>query len=285
MGFAFCSKTCQETWKRWNDHVGLQAWAAVEKLVKTRSKEDDDMVEADMARPTEQEIGKAWEDADVQAGLIRIAREVERPQSEQLAGVVMGGKQLAPITKQHRKAVQKALQQKISPDVMSFIVSGLVWCYNAPGDWGKVLALAEDKTPYHSADDLQAFTRSYLHLLAILPLSLVPLTTPKTIFFLSSRDSHNSFGIRSLEDDGSEFFGYGCWPTASYFNHSCAPNIEKNREGRTWFFRAGNHVEKGEELNITYLSGEERKLSREMRMRTLKRNWGFDCGCRRCGEV
>ena len=181
--------------------------------------------------------------------------------------------------------MSKALQAKISPDVMSFIVSGIVWRYNLPQDWERVLALADDTTPYHSVDDLQAFVRSYLQLLATLPIQLLPLVTPETIFLLSSRDSHNSFGIRSLEDDGSEFFGYGCWPAASYFNHSCGPNIEKIREGRVWQFRAGSDIAEGAELNITYLSGEERKLSREKRMETLKRNWGFECGCRRCEGV
>ncbi|KAF2621559.1 SET domain-containing protein [Macroventuria anomochaeta] len=283
VGFAFCSKECQEVWKQWNGDVGVRAWIAVETLVKKRSKEDDEMVEANLPRPTGKEIGSAWGGVEAQASLILTAREAERPMSEGLADETKDGP--VQITKQHRKALQRALQQKISPDVMSFIVSGIVWRHNSPQDWDKVLVLADDTTPYHSADDLAAFVRSYLHLLAILPLPLLPLTTPETIFLLSSRDSHNSFGIRSLEDDGSEFFGYGCWPAASYFNHSCGPNIEKNREGRVWNFRAGSDIEAGEELNITYLSGEERKLSRGERMQTLKRNWGFECSCRRCGAV
>mgnify|MGYP004510509265 CR=1 FL=1 len=282
MGFAFCSEECQAAWTQCNGDVGVQAWTAVEALVKKRSKEDDEMVEADLPRPSSEEIRRAWESVKAQADLIRTAREAERPKSSAIAGPEAKEDEPVQITKQHRKAVSKALQQKLSPDVMSFIVSGIVWRHNCPGDWERVLTLANDKTPYHSADDLQAFVRSYLHLLAILPLQLLPLVTTETIILLSSRDSHNSFGIRSLEDDGSEFFGYGCWPAASYFNHSCGPNIEKNREGRVWYFRAGCDVEAGEELNITYLSGEERKLSRGKRMQTLKRNWGFECGCRRC---
>jgi SET and MYND domain-containing protein len=260
----------------------MHAWAAVEKLVKGRSKEDDEMVDTDLPRPTAEQIQQGWDDVAAQASLIRAAREGERGMHTTSDARDTTEHKLVQITKQHRKALQKALQQRISPDVMSFCVSGIIWRYNSPRDWDKVLALADDQTPYHSVDDLQAFLRSYLHLLAILPLPLLPLVTADTIFLLSSRDSHNSFGIRSLEDDGSEFFGYGCWPAASYFNHSCAPNIEKNREGRVWYFRAGKDMRKGEELNITYLSGEERKLSREKRMQTLKRNWGFDCGCERC---
>jgi hypothetical protein len=267
VGFAFCNQTCQEQWRIENGEVGVEAWTSVEKLVKGRSKEDSEMVDQDLPRPKSKQIREAWEMADAQATLIRVAR---------------GGD---GATKQHRKALSKALSSPINADIMSFCLSGLLWHNAHPEQWTSLLALADDKTPYHSIDDLNAFTRSYLHLLAILPLPLLPITTAKTLFTLSSRDSHNSFGIRSLEDEGSEFFGYGCWPAASYFNHSCAPNIEKKRVGRVWEFTLGKQVEAGEELCITYLSGEERKLSRGKRMQTLKGNWGFECGCERCEPV
>jgi hypothetical protein len=274
VGFAFCSRACQDKWREENGEIGVQAWAAVEAFVRKRSKEDSDMVDTDLPRPKVKEIQQAWENVAVQAALIRAARESEGLRPEEEAAL--------PITKQHKKAVQKALQQNITPDVMSFCVSGLVWRYLHPEQWERVEALADDKTPYHSADDLAAFPRTYLHLLAILPLPLLPLVTAESLLTLSSRDSHNSFGIRSLEDEGSEFFGYGCWPAASYFNHSCGPNIEKNREGRAWFFRAGRDIKAGQELCITYLSGEERRLSRGKRMLRLKKTWGFDCACERC---
>lgn len=273
VGFAFCTQQCQDKWREEQGEVGVQAWTAVETLVKKRSKEDSEMVDVDLPRPKKKRIAQAWEDVAAPAALIRITREGEQQSGEEVA---------VQVTKQHKKALQKALLQQISPDVMSFCVSGIIWRHYNPQDWDKVLALARDSTPYHSADDLAAFTRTYLHLLAVLPLPLLPLVTSETLFLLSSRDSHNSFGIRSLEDDGSEFFGYGCWPAASYFNHSCGPNIEKKREGRVWEFKAGKDIETGEELCITYLSGEERKLSRGKRMMTLKRNWGFECGCDRC---
>jgi SET and MYND domain-containing protein len=247
--------------------MGIEAWAAIENYVKGRGKEDNGMVDTDLVRPKVKDITKAWESVAEQAALIRVAR---------------GGE---GATKQHRKAISKALQAPINPDVMSFCVSGLLWQHAHPTEWAKVLALAEDRTPYHSIDDLEIFTRTYLHLLAVLPLPLLPTVTAKSLFVLSSRDSHNSFGIRSLEDEGSEFFGYGCWPAASYFNHSCNPNVEKKRVGRTWEFRAGRHIESGEELCITYLSGEERKLSRGKRNIRLLKNWGFECGCERCEPI
>ncbi|KAI8932360.1 hypothetical protein NX059_010552 [Plenodomus lindquistii] len=275
VGFAFCSKECRETWRQDNGEVGVQAWAAVEKLTRGRGKEDSEMVDIDLPRPKSKEIKQAWESVAGQAALIRMAREGQEGNKNGEGGAVQ-------VTKQHKKALQKALQQQITPDVMTFCLSGILWRYHHPAEWDRVLALAVDKTPYHSSDDLNAFTRTYLALLAILPLPLLPLVTSETIFLLSSRDSHNSFGIRSLEDDGSEFFGYGCWPAASYFNHSCSPNVEKIRDGRIWTFQAGRDIKKGDELCITYLSGEERKLSRGKRMLTLRNNWGFDCLCDRC---
>lgn len=275
VGFAFCSKECREKWTADNGDVGVQAWAAVEKLTKGRGKEDSEMVDVDLPRPKSKEIKQAWESVAAQAALIRIARQGEGMNRDGVEGAVQ-------VSKQHKKALQKALQQQITPDVMTFCLSGILWRYHHPVEWDRVLALAADKTPYHSSDDLNAFTRTYLALLAVLPVPLLRFVTAETMFALSSRDSHNSFGIRSLEDDGSEFFGYGCWPAASYFNHSCNPNVEKQREGRVWTFRAGRDIAKGGELCITYLSGEERKLSRGKRMLTLKKNWGFDCLCDRC---
>ncbi|CBX91445.1 hypothetical protein IAQ61_010795 [Plenodomus lingam] len=275
VGFAFCSKTCREKWIVDNGEVGVQAWAAVEKLTKGRGKEDSEMVELDLPRPKSKDIKEAWETVAAQAALIRIAREGEGDKGDGEKGAVQ-------ITKQHKKALQKALQQQITPDVMTFCLGGILWRYHHAADWQRVLALAADETPYHSTDDLEAFTRTYVALLAILPLPLLPLVTSEMIFTLSSRDSHNSFGVRSLEDDGSEFFGYGCWPAASYFNHSCHPNVEKQRDGRAWTFRARRAIAKGDELCITYLSGEERKLSRAKRMLRLKKTWGFDCSCERC---
>ncbi|KAF2748275.1 SET domain-containing protein [Sporormia fimetaria CBS 119925] len=282
VGFAFCSPQCRDMWTEEHGPVGVQAWAAVEKLVKGRSKEDSELVDSRLPRPTKKEIKAAWDTVAAQAGLIRMARQGERDANVPSGATSTEGVQ---VTKQHRKALQKALLQPISPDIMSFCVSGILWLYQKPGEKARLLALASDETPYHNNDDLQAFVRTYLHLLAVLPLPLMPLVTPETLFTLSQRDSHNSFGIRSLEDDGSEFFGYGCWPAASYFNHSCGPNVEKRREGRIWEFRAGQAIDQGEELNITYLSGEERKLSRGKRMLVLKKNWGFDCACARCEET
>ncbi|CAI6334403.1 unnamed protein product [Periconia digitata] len=288
LGFAFCTPSCLETWKSRNGPLGIQAWTAVEKLVKKRSKEDSEMVSPDLPRPSTKRIAEAWDTTTTAASLIRVARAADRDSPANQAGVAVpvdhdgGG---VKCTKQHRKAVQKALLQPLNPDIISFVLSGILHTYHNPSAWPCILALASDDTPYSSADDLAAYTRTYLHLLAVLPLPLLPHVTAESIRLLGSRDSHNSFGIRSLEDEGAEFFGYGCWPSASYFNHSCAPSVAKRRDGRVWEFRSARDVKEGEELCITYLSGEERRLSRGKRVGILKRNWGFDCACDRCEGV
>jgi hypothetical protein len=278
VGFAFCAEECRDQWRGRVGELGMETWTAVEKLVKGRSKEDAEMVDVGLPRPKPKEIRIAWEGAAAQAALIRIVRSHTSNSSDGKSGAVKP-------TKQHHKALQKALMQHISPDILTFCVGGILWKHSNPAKWDRVLALADNNTPYHNYDDLRGFTRSYLHMLAVCPLPLLQHITPETLFLLSTRDSHNSFGIRSLEDGGSEFFGYGCWPSASYFNHSCGPNVEKERVGRVWRFRAGREIKVGEELCITYLSGEERMLSRNKRMKTLKGNWGFECGCQRCGDV
>ncbi|KAK2046780.1 SET domain-containing protein [Colletotrichum somersetense] len=288
VGFAFCSDECQRIWRQENGEVGVRAWAEVKKLAKRKSKEDSELVDIDLPRPTPEEIAQAWDATKMQADLIltfRMAETADDVEGE-LQNLTLNGSGSGspPITKQHRKAVQKALQQPVHADIMGFCVSGIIARHRDPQRWDHVLSLAADPTPYSSADDLRAFNRTYLHLLAVLPRPLLPLATPASLLLLSSRDSHNAFGIRSLEDEGSELFGHGCWPAASYFNHSCAPNVGKKREGRAWEFRASRDVREGEQLCITYLGGEEKEMSRETRMTTLRRNWGFDCGCTRCQE-
>jgi hypothetical protein len=280
VGFVFCALACQAEWREENGTLGVEAWTAVEGLVRRRAKEDCEMVDVDLPRPGVGDIERAWEGVVVQAALIRTARQGE-------SDIMTGGVDTdagVQVTKQHKRAMQNALQQPISPDVMSFCVSGLLWLHSSPEDLSQILALEADSTPYLNAPDLLAFTRSYLHLLAILPAALLLLLTPKNLFLLSTRDSHNAFGIRSLEDDGSEFFGYGCWPNASYFNHSCSPSVIKTRVGRVWEFRVARDMKEGEELCITYLSGEERAQCRRDRMGTLRGNWGFECGCVKCDE-
>jgi SET and MYND domain-containing protein len=273
-GHSFCSKDCLRAWKANEGAEGLEAWATVETFVRSKSASSNGSMEGNVydtlpdegaVRPSEEEVRKAWGDAEHTAELIRKARE---------------GSKL----KVHRKALQSTMSLQMYPDTLAFLLSGILTLSREKNsrDWASVLELVADATPYTSPQDLAKNIRSYLHLLSVLPTALLPHVTPETCFTLVSRDSHNSFGIRSLDDNGSEMFGFGIWPIASYFNHSCEPNVGKKRVGRGWEFWAAWDIEEGEELCISYMGGEECELNLGERRRRSEEVWGFVCACTKC---
>lgn len=92
----------------------------------------------------------------------------------------------------------------------------------------------------------------------------------------------NSFGIwqKSESSDSREYLGYCVLPEASYFNHSCAPNLDKHRIGRSTVFTLNCDVSKGQELCIDYKG--ILHLQVHERRRILEDNWFFSCSCARC---
>ncbi|KAK5705280.1 Histone-lysine N-methyltransferase set-6 [Elasticomyces elasticus] len=83
-------------------------------------------------------------------------------------------------------------------------------------------------------------------------------------------------------EDGEEYMGYAVYPSSSYFNHSCSPNVAKQRVGNAWRFWVIEDVRKGEQLCISYLGGDEKDLSVDERRARLAEVWGFVCECARC---
>jgi len=102
---------------------------------------------------------------------------------------------------------------------------------------------------------------------------------------LATRDAQNAFGLRSLDDGGDEIFGFGDWPSASYWNHDCTPNVRKKRTGRTWQFYAQRDIKAEEQLCITYLGGDEQDMNVIQRRERLRNDWGFHCLCTRCAKA
>ena len=101
-----------------------------------------------------------------------------------------------------------------------------------------------------------------------------------TVYPFLSRHLSNSFGIWELPiSPDSENLGSAMYPSASYFNHSCDPNIAKLRQGRTIVFVTSKEVQAGEELCISY-GHTERQV--EERRQVLRDWWGFNCNCSRC---
>lgn len=233
IGFVFCSKKCQTQWYDDAGVEGVEAWHALHKLVKGTPREEQ-MVDADTTPATVDGIDAAWRAAGITARTIRAVRTSGTP------------------TKHQRKILQEALAFMPSPDTLSFLLSGILCHHQRPTEWAEVLELATNPQCYTSTEDLAEHVSSFLHLLARMPMELLKSCTPDVCYTIANRDSHNAFSLRSSScsttergDDGSEFLGYGTWPQASYWNHSCEPNVMKVRRGREWVFSTAREVEEG----------------------------------------
>lgn len=119
----------------------------------------------------------------------------------------------------------------------------------------------------------------------VLPDYLQRLLSTETFRLLCGREYGNSFGIwqqTSLENanENKEFLGYSLYAEASYFNHSCEPNVKKFRIKNKMCFQTTSDVNIGEQLCIDYFHILDEPL--EERQKVLKQNWFFECGCSRC---
>jgi SET and MYND domain-containing protein len=96
------------------------------------------------------------------------------------------------------------------------------------------------------------------------------------------REMANSFGIWDTPDDVtdvSELLGFAVYPQATFFNHSCSPNVAKCRVGATLKFTTTTNVLSQTPLTIAY-GNVDAPVS--VRRRRLLENYFFECGCRRC---
>ena len=273
LGIYFCSEACQLGWRASATDAEIAAIESIESFVKNKSKTLKSPVydgvnggflpDASSVRPSVEQINYSWNSISSTADFIRRAR---------------AGSQAKP----HRRALQAVLTVPPSPNVLSFLLSAILTHALRPDAWRRLTQLVPDEIPYSSPTDLENNVYAYLQLLALLPTDLLPHVQPKTCRTVVERDSHNSFGIRSIDDDGDEYFGYALWPEASFFNHSCGPNVAKKRTGRSWEFWLLRDVKAGQELTISYLGGEENELGFAERRRRLRNTWGFECQCERC---
>lgn len=92
----------------------------------------------------------------------------------------------------------------------------------------------------------------------------------------------NSFGIWEEGEsvDSREYLGYWVFPQASYFNHTCDPNITKSRDGRNMLFISNREISAGDELNIDYSGVLDLPVIE--RRKCLSDNWFFMCRCNKC---
>jgi hypothetical protein len=288
--FCFCSLDCYDKWKVATGELGIQGWTQLETFIKSKAgrgggnglfngvpeptDEDGDVNMGDYPRhPSKDEIEHLWSSVESAAERIRETR-------------------VGTTSKSHRNVVQEALNVFPRPEGLYFLLSGILLHYqstnspdlNKKNVWEAHLSLASYDLPYLSASHLHRHVHSYLQLLAILPVELLSSITPQVCRQIVMHDVHNAFGIRSLDDAGSEFFGWAVWPSASYFNHSCKSNVGKDRDKRTWSFWTRSDVKAGEELTISYLGGDEHDLNVKERGDRTESIWGFVCACSRCSD-
>lgn len=88
----------------------------------------------------------------------------------------------------------------------------------------------------------------------------------------------NNFGLFDPKED---CIGVSVIPEASYFNHSCLPNLCRVMcDGGIAAFYALREIRKGEPLTICYVDVQE--VSTAERRRTLLTSYRFFCQCKRC---
>ncbi|CAF5006928.1 unnamed protein product [Rotaria sp. Silwood1] len=132
---------------------------------------------------------------------------------------------------------------------------------------------------------LHSYTNKIYKFLKISTLEkLQPYIIPSIIRSIIGKNLTNIYGIWSIDDepDGNkEFFGYSLYPSASFFNHSCNPNLINIEKGAKIIFKLLKNIKKNEELCINY--GNSINDDLEIRQKLLKK-WFFDCLCERCVE-
>ncbi|CAO3651464.1 unnamed protein product [Cunninghamella echinulata] len=97
-------------------------------------------------------------------------------------------------------------------------------------------------------------------------------------FGLWEQQSNNGNEMDAVTDD-LELLGYGIYPSAVYFNHSCHANVIKLRHGDQMHFYTKRDIQSNEELCISYGNVDTPFLERRQR---LLDHYHFICQCQKC---
>lgn len=302
-GVVFCTIECQRRWEGESGQLGLAAHQAVEGAIKKQLKRgghaQDDLFFNDHL-PSEPFVS-AWRSAGLVGNQISAIRTEEKPSKAnlRLLRTAEGASTDADILAYILSAVLEAHKRSTTAATVVDDDDGLPNGSGMPGMYmvstlfPDMMALADDPAVYAGNYSSSMWINAYHLLVAILPIPLLQFLQPALCHEIASRASHNAFSIRPAGttdgEQSGEFLGWGVWPEASFFNHSCRPNVRKERVGRVWVFTVsegidGDVVRQGEQLCITYLGGDERDLGVLERRKKLKDEWGFDCQCQKCAE-
>ncbi|KAK9322061.1 hypothetical protein V1517DRAFT_324515 [Lipomyces orientalis] len=279
-GLWFCSEGCRERWVNEEDHTGelvpvlelIEQTVALarRKLQSSKAGEyDEDFVTEDFSFEDDA-IDKLWEQVD---GLLTSNSVTANP----LRNPILKNRILALEDIEYDSArliavaiVRLFLETYTSSTPPWFTWSGFAGLESHEKDLiNRLPAL------------LESHIRVYIFLKAVMPKKFQAFVTSANVRAVLGRESANAFGIWQLPlTTESECLGSSIFPSASYFNHSCDPNVIKTRTGRQMHFTTSRFVKKGEELCISY--GMMLTMAAKARQDLLQEQWYFKCGCGRC---
>jgi hypothetical protein len=227
----FCQASCRDSWR---ESVGDDGWNAIVAFEQGLKSTGGDTSRPENSPCDLNEIEATWEKASQEGQKILATRHA----------------------KPHSVLKTSRLPPEVDIDDARFILAGLISFSKSQVSLRQVMQLNPSMKPYlNSRNTLRAHISTYHYLLSVLPLAspVLPMTTPSNIVALITRDEGNTFGIWDQALAGHELFAYCLYPIASYFNHSCEPNIAKDQIGRMYEFRAKGEIAPTEELNVSYL--------------------------------
>jgi SET and MYND domain-containing protein len=271
----FCSDACCESWMQEQGPVGIEAWESLASFVRQNKSKVYDEIFHEGSRPGRQTVEAEWKKAKEQARVLGLSR----PEEGATRAIENPGKAA--------RAILRKVTSKIYPDILSYHLSAHLFRQAHEASWNdEIRTLAMDHTPFRSQNELEAHSNSLPQLVSFLQHELATDHLIEVCATVAEADNHNAFGINSgtNEEEKEEYMGFAVFPSISYFNHSCRPNLIKTRFGRSWRMEADGDIPAGTELCITYLGGEEKDLDVWRRGARLREAWGFDCRCQKCLE-
>ena len=90
----------------------------------------------------------------------------------------------------------------------------------------------------------------------------------------------NSYGFRNR---GGDCIGSGIFPLASFFNHSCSPNVSRITVDNKLAFITTRPIEKNQQLFVCYRDNFMR-TSKATRQDYLLKSYRFQCSCEACAK-
>lgn len=313
----FCTVECRTIWRERVGRVGREVSRMGEVMIKEGKErkvsipDEEELEDLEPERSlTLEEVEEAWQLALI-AGqeIIRLRNDTQGgKRNEKLARKLVEGLKEFDDEDMVRFLLEGfiSLYLELHPPITVPASESLQLSPATTPCWNSLCSLVPSLAMYLTIPtgnlSLASNIRMYHSFLLHLPLEILEVVTPYTILVILSRDLGNSFGTWEEFEGGApppssspsidltttiigrgQQVGFALYPPLSFYNHSCSPNVVKKRTGTIWNFSTiPRMVEKGEELCISYLGGEERVLSRDERRKKLQEGWGFECCCTRC---